>query len=70
MIFVHAGVLLGESEELVDGYVIHNDENGIQASWAGRDVESGVKEYYVGVGTAQGRVPVATKGCIIRSVFL
>ena len=70
MMFVHAGVLLGESEELVDGYVIHNDENGIQASWGGRDAESGVKQYYVGIGTAQGRVPVATKVCIIHTIFL
>ena len=58
MIYVHAGVLLGGSEEIIDGFVVHNDENGIQASWAGRDVESGVKQYYVGIGTAQGRVAV------------
>ena len=39
MIFVHAGVLSGDSEGLEDGYVIHKDMNGILAasastSWA------------------------------------
>ena len=52
---MHAGVLLGGSEELIEGYVIHNDENGIQASWRGRDVESGVKDYFVGIGTSPGK---------------
>ena len=54
MIFVHAGVLSGESEELLDGYVIHNDENGIIASWSASDVESGIGEYLVGIGTKKG----------------
>ena len=55
MLFVHAGVLLGESEELVDGYVVHNDENGIQASWGAMDGESDISEYFVGIGTAEGK---------------
>ena len=54
MIFVHAGVLSGESEELLDGYVIHNDENGIMASWSASDAESGIGEYLVGIGTKKG----------------
>ena len=55
MTFVHAGTLLGESEELIDGYVVHNDENGIQASWGAVDGESDISEYYVGIGTAEGK---------------
>ena len=55
MLFVHAGVLLGESEELVDGYVVYNDENGIQASWGAMDGESDISEYFVGIGTAKGK---------------
>ena len=55
MRFVHAGVLSGASEELQDGYVMHNDETGIQASWGAIDVESGIMEYYVGIGTAIGK---------------
>ena len=54
MLFVHAGVFVGESEEVVDGYVIHNDENGIQGSWGAMDAQSGVTEYYVGIGMAPG----------------
>ena len=56
MIFVHAGVLSGDSEELLDGYVIHNDENGIIASWSASDVESGIGEYLVGIGTKKGMI--------------
>ncbi|KAI0241220.1 hypothetical protein LSAT2_032838 [Lamellibrachia satsuma] len=58
MSFVHAGTLLGESEELIDGYIVHNDENGIQASWGAVDGESDISEYYVGIGTAQGQTDV------------
>ena len=54
MAFVHAGVLSRASEELLDGYVIHNDENGIMASWSATDVESGIGEYLVGIGTRKG----------------
>lgn len=51
---MHAGALLGESEELIDGYVVHHNEDGIQASWTAIDVESGIQEYLVGIGTARG----------------
>ena len=57
MLFVHAGVFLGESEELVGGYVTQHDRKGIQASWGGIDAESGIVDYYVGVGTARGTFP-------------
>lgn len=55
MSFVHAGTLLGESEELIDGYVIENDENGIQASRGAENGESDISEYFVGIGTSEGK---------------
>ena len=54
MLFVHAGVFLGEDEEVIDGYVIHNDEGGIQASWGAMDAQSGITGYFAGIGTAPG----------------
>ena len=36
--------------------IVHNDENGIQASWGTVDGESDISEYYVGIGTAEGKV--------------
>ena len=59
MRFVHAGVLSGASEELQGGYVVHNDETGIRASWGAIDVESGIMEYFVGIGTAKGKGPIS-----------
>ena len=56
MTFVHAGVLLGDAEELVNDYVVHNDEYGIAASWGAVDSESDISEYYVAIGTAEGKV--------------
>ena len=52
---VHVGVLSGESEELHDGFVVLNDELGIQASWLAVDPESGVEAYWVAVGTSPGK---------------
>ena len=54
MMWVHAGVLAGTSEEVIDGYVIHNDEHGISASWKGLDPESGIRDYIVTIGTSPG----------------
>jgi len=54
MLFVHAGVFEGESEELVGGTVVQHDTHGIHASWGGIDGESGIVDYYVGVGTTSG----------------
>lgn len=54
MLWVHAGVLAGSSEEVIDGYVIHNDEHGISASWSGLDSESGIRDYIVSIGTSPG----------------
>ena len=36
--------------------IVHNDENGIQASWGTVDGESDIRKYYVGIGTAEGKV--------------
>ena len=36
--------------------IVHNDENGIQASWGTVDGESDISECYVGIGTAEGKV--------------
>jgi hypothetical protein len=54
MLYVHAGVLPGESEEVIDGVVLHNDPKGIVASWAGLDTESGIMKYQVAMGTSEG----------------
>ena len=56
MTFVHAGVLLGDAEELVNDYIVHNDEHGIEASLGAVDSESDISEYYVSIGTAEGKV--------------
>ena len=36
--------------------IVHNDENGIQASWGTVDGESDISEYCVGIGTAEDKV--------------
>ena len=36
--------------------IVHNDENGIQASWGTVDGENDISEYCVGIGTAEGKV--------------
>ena len=37
------------------GEVIHDDQNGITASWLGFDHESGIVKYLLAVGTGEGR---------------
>ncbi|CAH1239174.1 HEG1 [Branchiostoma lanceolatum] len=54
MVNVRVGVTAGEPEELEDGYVLHTDLQGIQASWMATDFESGVVSYWVTVGTTPG----------------
>ena len=54
MQFVHAGVRSGEAEHIIDGFVHHSDLTGIHVSWAGRDLQSGITEYLVAIGTEQG----------------
>ena len=55
MNIVHAGVLSGQSEEVIDGVVLHNDPDGILGSWKATDAESGIMRYMVAVGTSEGR---------------
>ena len=55
MLYVRAGVLAGESEETVDGYVVQNDPFTIRGSWRALDAESGIVGYLVGVGTSEGK---------------
>ena len=69
MSLVRAGVLSGQSEELIDGYVIWNDQDGIQASWSGLDPESGVAQYAVAVGTQPGRVMQNHQLLIVHMCF-
>ena len=54
MQIVHAGVTPGESEHLIDGFVQHADTRGIHASWAARDLQSGIIEYFVAIGSDKG----------------
>ena len=56
MMYVHAGAINGESEELHEGHVIHNDKEGVWASWGGRDFESGVEQYLISIGTYPGKL--------------
>ena len=52
--YVHGGVLGGQSEQLIEDHVIHNDPTSLPASWKGRDSESGIMEYLVAIGTGPG----------------
>ncbi|CAH1794764.1 unnamed protein product [Owenia fusiformis] len=55
MKYVRIGVVDGEMEDLDEaGNVISTDNNGIQASWLAVDIETGVKEYNIAVGTSPG----------------
>lgn len=61
MLFVYAGTVAGDHEDIVDGFVWSSDLGGIQASWEGVDPESHVEEYQVAVGTTPGRQQVLLK---------
>ena len=51
MLFVRAGSVDGDHEEILNGYVYQSDRSGILASWRGVDPESQVKSYWVAVGS-------------------
>ena len=51
MLFVRAGSVDGDHEEVLNGYVYQSDRSGILASWRGVDPESHVKSYWVAVGS-------------------
>ncbi len=52
MRYVRGGNLDGEVEEVIHGYLFQNSRSTIQASWLGVDGQSGIKNYWVAVGTA------------------
>ena len=52
---VNAGVVSG-SERVIEGFVFINDRSKIIGSWKGFDLESGITEYFVGVGSEPGRL--------------
>ena len=56
MLYVHAGVLTDVTEEVVNGFVYQNNPEGILGSWKAIDLESGIIEYRVSVGTAEGNL--------------
>ena len=51
MIYVRAGSVDGDHEEILNGYVYQSDRSGILASWRGVDPESQVKSYWIAVGS-------------------
>ncbi|XP_033637723.1 uncharacterized protein LOC117298529 [Asterias rubens] len=53
MKYVRGGNLDGETEEVINGYLFQNSLSTIKASWLGVDGQSGIKNYWVAVGTAQ-----------------
>ena len=55
MMYVRAGVGGDDSEEVIDGFVQHNDGNGLQVSWQAVDHQSGIVDYLVSIGTAPGK---------------
>ena len=52
MRYVRGGNVDGEDEETINGYLFQNSRSTIQASWLGADGESGIKNYWIAVGTA------------------
>ncbi|XP_048258679.1 uncharacterized protein LOC124137747 [Haliotis rufescens] len=54
MKWVYAGILSGNVEEVIDGYIVQSDPRGIKATWFATDIQSGIKSYMVAVGTSRG----------------
>ncbi|XP_022102001.1 uncharacterized protein LOC110985344 [Acanthaster planci] len=52
MRYVRGGNLDGEIEEVIYGYLYQNSHSTIQASWLAVDGQSGIKSYWVAIGTA------------------
>ena len=50
----NVGVLGGDEEETIYGYVWQSDHEGIKATWLASDPESGVGGIAVAVGTTPG----------------
>ncbi|XP_070573748.1 uncharacterized protein [Ptychodera flava] len=59
MLQISIGVLTAdEEEELIDGYVMQTDTEGIRAYWEAVDFESGIFAYWIAVGTSGGATDV------------
>ena len=54
--WLNVGVLGGEEEEILGGYVWQSDHAGIKATWLASDPESGVGGVAVAVGTSPGNL--------------
>ena len=55
MRYVRGGNLDGGAEEVINGFLIQNSLSTIKASWLGVDGQSGIKNYWVAVGTASSK---------------
>ena len=55
MRYVRGGNLDGEIEEVIRGYLYQNSQTTIKASWLGADGQSGIKNYWVAVGTSPSK---------------
>ncbi|XP_070573546.1 uncharacterized protein [Ptychodera flava] len=59
MRLVSIGVLSeDEEEEIIDGFVLQTDTEGIRAYWKATDFESGVVDYLLSIGTSEGATDV------------
>ena len=58
MIYINAGNLDGELEELIKGFVYQSSPTTIKASWLAVDGESGIKNYWVAVGTTPSQYEI------------
>ena len=61
MNYVRAGAIDGEREVKQGGFVVHNEPDGIWASWLATDHQSGIDTYMVAMGTSPG---LAFNNCI------
>ncbi|KAK3612537.1 hypothetical protein CHS0354_024514 [Potamilus streckersoni] len=52
--WIHVGVMAGEDEDVVEGFVYQSDHTGIKISWFTSDHESGIEGAMIAVGTNKG----------------
>ena len=58
MNYVRAGAIDGEREVKQGGFVVHNEPDGIWASWLATDHQSGIDTYMVAMGTSPGELSI------------
>ncbi|XP_070573769.1 uncharacterized protein [Ptychodera flava] len=59
MLLISIGAMTADKEEeLIDGYVMQTDTEGIRAYWEAVDFESGIFAYWIAVGTSSGATDV------------